>query len=69
MKIIKRLFLLLLLITFIFFSIYSFFGWGKRKKKTVNLSFWNMPFVTQEVSPEYVKKWETDIKSSLPNSK
>ena len=28
------------------------------------LSFWNMPFVTQEVSPEYVSQWETDIKNA-----
>ena len=30
------------------------------------LSFWNMPFVTQEVSPEYISKWEKDIKKALP---
>jgi ABC-type glycerol-3-phosphate transport system substrate-binding protein len=34
----------------------------------VSLSFWNMPFVTQEVSPEYVLKWEEDIKTALPNA-
>jgi ABC-type glycerol-3-phosphate transport system substrate-binding protein len=34
----------------------------------VNLSFWNMPFVTQEVSPEYVLKWEEDAKQVLPNA-
>jgi ABC-type glycerol-3-phosphate transport system substrate-binding protein len=31
------------------------------------LSFWNMPFVTQEVSPEYVQKWEEDVKTALSN--
>jgi ABC-type glycerol-3-phosphate transport system substrate-binding protein len=35
--------------------------------EAVTLSFWNMPFVTQEVSPEYVKKWEADVKTALPN--
>ncbi|GAB4540162.1 MAG: maltose/maltodextrin ABC transporter substrate-binding protein MalE [Anaerolineae bacterium] len=34
----------------------------------VSLSFWNMPFVTQEVSPEYVLKWEEDVKKALPNA-
>ena len=31
-----------------------------------NLSFWNMPFVTQEVSPEYVKQWLAGTKTALP---
>ncbi|MBI1881040.1 MAG: twin-arginine translocation signal domain-containing protein, partial [Chloroflexi bacterium] len=31
------------------------------------LTFWNMPFVTQEVSPEYVKQWEEAVKTTLPN--
>src|SRR3972149_1158467 len=31
------------------------------------LSFWNMPFVTQEVSPEYVKQWEGAVAKALPN--
>ncbi len=34
-------------------------------KKT--LSFWNMPFVTQEVSPAYVKAWEAGLKTALPD--
>jgi ABC-type glycerol-3-phosphate transport system substrate-binding protein len=34
----------------------------------VSLSFWNMPFVTQEVSPEYVLKWEEDVVTALPNA-
>jgi ABC-type glycerol-3-phosphate transport system substrate-binding protein len=32
----------------------------------VKLTFWNMPFVTQEVSPSYVLKWEKDAKTTLP---
>jgi len=35
---------------------------------TVDLSFWNMPFVTQEVSPEYVVQWQEDVKEALPNA-
>jgi ABC-type glycerol-3-phosphate transport system substrate-binding protein len=34
----------------------------------VALAFWNMPFVTQEVSPEYVLKWEEDVVAALPNA-
>lgn len=34
----------------------------------VALSFWNMPFVTQEVSPEYVAQWEEAVKTALPNA-
>lgn len=34
----------------------------------VALSFWNMPFVTQEVSPEYVLQWEEDAKTALPSA-
>jgi ABC-type glycerol-3-phosphate transport system substrate-binding protein len=33
------------------------------------LTFWNMPFVTQEVSPDYVKQWLTNAKTALPNYK
>jgi len=29
------------------------------------LTFWNMPFVTQEVSPDYVNLWENDAKTEL----
>jgi len=36
---------------------------GKAKK---SLAFWNMPFVTQEVSPEYVTEWEKDVKTAVP---
>ncbi len=35
----------------------------------VELTFWNMPFVTQEVSPEYVAQWEKDVKVALPDVK
>ena len=31
------------------------------------LTFWNMPFNTQEVSQEYVKWWEENIAKVLPN--
>jgi hypothetical protein len=33
----------------------------------VALSFWNMPFVTQEVSPDYVTQWQTAVATALPN--
>lgn len=42
------------------------FGLISEGKAAKTLSFWNMPFVTQEVSPEYVSKWEKDIKDALP---
>lgn len=32
-----------------------------------SLSFWNMPFVTQEVSPQYVMNWEKDVMMALPD--
>lgn len=35
----------------------------------VELAFWNMPFVTQEVSPEYVAQWEENVKSALPDAR
>jgi len=35
---------------------------------TVDLAFWNMPFVTQEVSPEYVMQWQEDVKAALPEA-
>jgi ABC-type glycerol-3-phosphate transport system substrate-binding protein len=37
-------------------------------EEKVSLAFWNMPFVTQEVSPEYVLKWEEDAKTAIPNA-
>lgn len=33
------------------------------------LSFWNMPFNTQEVSPAYVAQWEEAVKVALPDIK
>lgn len=36
-------------------------------QQKVRLTFWNMPFVTQEVSPAYVARWEKDAKTRLPN--
>lgn len=41
---------------------------GAAPAEQVELAFWNMPFVTQEVSPEYVLKWEEDVKTALPNA-
>ena len=37
---------------------------GQAKK---SLSFWNMPFVTQEVSPAYVANWQKDVQTVLPD--
>jgi ABC-type glycerol-3-phosphate transport system substrate-binding protein len=34
---------------------------------SASLSFWNMPFVTQEVSPKYVAQWQAAVKQALPN--
>ena len=31
------------------------------------LSFWNMPFVTQEVPPSYVQQWQAAATAALPN--
>jgi len=45
------------------------FGLLAEVKAEKSLSFWNMPFVTQEVSPEYVKAWEADAKMALPDYK
>lgn len=36
-----------------------------RSNKIKNLSFWNMPFVSQEVSKSYVEKWQTDLNKKL----
>src|SRR5512142_2380907 len=33
------------------------------------LSFWNMPFVTQEVSPAYVTQWQAAEVKALPSVK
>lgn len=42
-------------------------GEAEAEGETVELSFWNMPFVTQEVSPAYVERWETGVEEALPN--
>jgi len=34
---------------------------------SATLTFWNMPFVTQEVSPNYVQQWEAALPKALPN--
>lgn len=36
---------------------------------TGTITFWNMPFVTQEVSPNYVAQWEAAEPQALPNIK
>jgi len=36
---------------------------------SATLSFWNMPFVTQEVSPAYVTQWQAAVVKALPNAK
>ncbi|MCC9076419.1 sugar ABC transporter substrate-binding protein [Litorilinea aerophila] len=36
-------------------------------QEPVTLTFWNMPFVTQEVSPAYVAQWEEAVRTALPN--
>jgi ABC-type glycerol-3-phosphate transport system substrate-binding protein len=43
-------------------------GGGEPSREKVELSFWNMPFVTQEVSPQYVLAWEKDVVSAVPNA-
>lgn len=43
------------------------FGLLSEGNAKTSLAFWNMPFVTQEVSPEYVQAWEKDVKAALPN--
>jgi len=44
-------------------------GQKEGSAKGGELSFWNMPFVTQEVSPAYVKAWQENVKTALPNYK
>ena len=43
--------------------------WGLTSESLAkkSLSFWNMPFVTQEVSPQYVMEWQKDVKTALPD--
>ena len=44
------------------FTLVAGLSFGAEKYK---LTFWNMPFVTQEVSPNYLKMWESDAKIAL----
>lgn len=37
-------------------------------EEEVSLAFWNMPFVTQEVSPEYVQQWEEKVDEAVPGA-
>lgn len=60
----KSIFLVLTL--FLFAGSFALFAGGEQEEAAVSLSFWNMPFVTQEVSPEYVTAWEADAKTALP---
>jgi ABC-type glycerol-3-phosphate transport system substrate-binding protein len=41
---------------------------GATGGEEVALTFWNMPFVTQEVPPEYVAQWEENVQTALPNA-
>ena len=52
----------------VFSASFCLFAGSKKEveKEKVSLSFWNMPFVTQEVSPRYVQEWERDVKTALP---
>jgi len=52
--------------TLLCFTLGAFATGGTEAK--IQLSFWNMPFVTQEVSPEYVLRWENDVVSAIPNA-
>jgi ABC-type glycerol-3-phosphate transport system substrate-binding protein len=36
------------------------------KAGLTDLTFWNMPFVTQEVSPSYVTQWQNAVAAALP---
>jgi ABC-type glycerol-3-phosphate transport system substrate-binding protein len=37
-------------------------------EEEASLAFWNMPFVTQEVSPEYVNMWEERVQDAVANA-
>ena len=51
----------------ILFSVTNLFAAGQSEEEKTTLAFWNMPFVTQEVSPEYVADWEANVKTELPD--
>ncbi len=77
----KRLFVAVIAAIGIMFATQSIFAGGSSEKSTTSkpasssskapaggsLTFWNMPFVTQEVSPSYVKNWEGNVKKALSN--
>jgi ABC-type glycerol-3-phosphate transport system substrate-binding protein len=52
----------------LFLTLGLFAGGQKEAGAKVRLSFWNMPFVTQEVSPEYVQQWEQDVVTAIPGA-
>lgn len=54
-------------ILIIILLVFTLLASGSVAAEKVKLSFWNMPFVTQEVSPKYVNLWEQDAKTQLPN--
>jgi ABC-type glycerol-3-phosphate transport system substrate-binding protein len=58
---------IIVMCAFLCFTLGAFAGGGTETAK-VKLAFWNMPFVTQEVSPEYVLKWENDVVAAIPNA-
>ncbi len=61
----KRLIVLLIVVAVMVVSVATLFAAGGKEKGKA-LSFWNMPFVTQEVSPDYVKAWVANVKTALP---
>jgi len=65
----KRFFTLALTLLFISVTLTLYSAGTKKEaeKERISLSFWNMPFVTQEVSPKYVTAWERDVKVELPD--
>ncbi len=75
-----RLLAILVAVAGLLFAVQGVFANGSQESSTATsssksssskgtLSFWNMPFVTQEVSPSYVKNWEQNVKKALPNYK
>lgn len=55
----KHVFIVVCVAAALLCSVSAAFAKGK-------LSFWNMPFNTQEVSPDYVKQWVANVKTALP---
>ncbi|MFW6139266.1 MAG: ABC transporter substrate-binding protein [Spirochaetota bacterium] len=68
----KKFVTMVSIVVFCFGCMAAFAGAEKKEAaeaEKVTLSFWNMPFVTQEVSPEYVTRWEREVKQAIPNYK